>query len=242
MPTVAILAALPQELAALHDVYHLEHAPELRPLEGHRFAHRTLTVVAVQTGVGKVSAAMAAQRIIDEMEPVALINVGVAGSLDADALRIGDVVVARDCAQHDMDATPLGFALGEVPYTGARFLEADRSLVAAARGADCGEHRIHEGRVLSGDQFIRRPSRQKLDQLAELGGMAVEMEAAAVAHVAAANSVPFAVVRTISDFADGSAAVDFERFLPLAAANSLAVVGAMLDYLLDELAKTDVAP
>ena len=61
--TVAILAALPQELAAIHDSFQLDAAADLRPLEGHRFVHRGLEVVAVRVGVGKVNAAMATQRV-----------------------------------------------------------------------------------------------------------------------------------------------------------------------------------
>ena len=232
---VAILAAMQEELAAILAGYEPAPAPEVLPLEGHRFIYHGLEVVAVRTGVGKVSAAMAAQRVIDAVAPMAIINTGVAGALETQSLRIGDVVVARDCAQHDLDATPLGFALGEVPYTGLRFFAADPALAAAALTADCSPHAVVPGRVLSGDQFIRRPPPERLNRLLELGGSVVEMEGAAIAQVAVVNQVRFAIVRTVSDFADGSAAADFARFLPLAARNSLAVCQSILDLLRREV-------
>ena len=229
--TVAILAALPQELAAIHDSFQLDAAADLRPLEGHRFVHRGLEVVAVRVGVGKVNAAMATQRVIDAVAPAVLINIGVAGGLDTDRLSIGDVVVARDCGQHDLDARPLGFALGEVPYTGIRYVAADPALVSVASGTRLASHRVHVGRVLSGDQFIRRATPERAAEMRAMAGLAVEMEGAAVSYVAASHGIPFAVVRTISDYADGSASVDFERFLASAGGNSLAVCRAILDHL-----------
>ena len=63
----------------------------------------------------------------------------------------------------------------------------------------------------------------------EMAGLAVEMEGAAVAYVATSNGIPFAVVRTISDYADGSTSVNFKRFLPVAGGNSLVVCRAILD-------------
>jgi nucleoside phosphorylase len=62
----------------------------------------------------------------------------------------------------------------------------------------------------------------------ELEGDAVEMEGASVALVARVNELPVVVVRTISDKADTSAKVDFERFLPRASENSALVVGEIL--------------
>ena len=59
--------------------------------------------------------------------------------------------------------------------------------------------------------------------------LAVEMEGAAVAQVCAAFGLPYAVVRTISDRADASAHVDFERFVrSVASPYSLAIAMALL--------------
>ena len=63
----------------------------------------------------------------------------------------------------------------------------------------------------------------------ELAGDAVEMEGAAVGQVCARNGVPYLVVRTISDRADGSAPEDFSKILPMAAANAAAVTRRILE-------------
>lgn len=54
--------------------------------------------------------------------------------------------------------------------------------------------------------------------------MAAEMEGGAVAQAASMSGVPFAVVRAISDLADGTAAASFEQFEQHAADASAAAV------------------
>ena len=57
----------------------------------------------------------------------------------------------------------------------------------------------------------------------------LDMESAAVAHVAYANGVPFVAVRSLADLAGGGAGANqMETFLELAARNAAAVVRAML--------------
>lgn len=189
------------------------------------FAH---PVLVVRCGVGKVHAAMTAQYVIDEYKPDALVVTGVAGALAPD-LAPGDAVVARDVIQHDMDCTALGFARGEVPFTGERIFTCDPTLVAAALTAQVG-HRLRAGRILAGDRFVTHADKKCHAYLTgELAGDAVEMEGAAVGQVCARNKIPFVVVRTISDRADGAAPVDFAKILPLAAANAAAVTRRILE-------------
>ena len=61
------------------------------------------------------------------------------------------------------------------------------------------------------------------------GARVLDMESAAVAHVAYANDVPFIAVRSLSDLAGGSESENqIEVFFRLAAGNSAAVVKALL--------------
>ena len=61
------------------------------------------------------------------------------------------------------------------------------------------------------------------------GARVLDMESAAVAHVAYANNVPFIAVRSLSDLAGGGQGEnEIEVFLGLAAGNSAAVVKALL--------------
>lgn len=184
--------------------------------------------VLVKCGVGKVFAALVSQHLIDAFSPVAMIFTGVAGSLNP-AYEIGDVVISRDCLQHDVDGIALGFQRGHLLYTDLKVFTAEPSLVKSALAAKVDGHKLWEGRILTGDQFMTRDAinhhRYLMD---ELQGDAVEMEGGAMAQVCAVNALPYVVVRTISDRADGDAVHDFNRFLPVIALNSYAVVRQIL--------------
>jgi adenosylhomocysteine nucleosidase len=74
-------------------------------------------------------------------------------------------------------------------------------------------HRVYVGTIASGDQFIAHPDRLEELRSAIPDLLCVEMEGAAVAQVCHEYSVPFLVIRTISDKADHSAPVDFVSFI-----------------------------
>ena len=224
---IAVLSPMREEMEAVLALGTSVRRHDILGFEGHEmdcFAH---PVLVVRCGVGKVQSAMVAQRVIDVFGVDAIVVTGVAGALAPD-LEPGDAVVARDVLQHDMDCTPLGFARGEIPFTGERVFACDEHLVSLALAAPVA-HRLRAGRILAGDQFVTGSDREAHRHLREeLAGDAVEMEGAAVGQVCARNGVPFVVVRTISDRADGSAPVDFMQILPLAAANAAAVTRRIL--------------
>ncbi|CAM3337768.1 5'-methylthioadenosine/adenosylhomocysteine nucleosidase [Brevibacillus invocatus] len=186
-------------------------------------------VVLCKSGVGKVNAAVTTQILIDQFQVERVIFTGVAGAVHPE-LNIGDIVVSTDCIQHDMDVTPLGFAPGQIPYTEQWVWKADQTLmekaVEAGKELEAGVQ-VVTGRILSGDQFVA--SREKVAALYEqFGAHCTEMEGAAVAQVCAMNSIPFVVVRSMSDKADGSAHVNFVEFTKLASQRSFAIVSKML--------------
>ena len=177
-------------------------------------------VVVAATGVGKVLSSCCTQKIIDRFAPEALLCTGVAGALSPE-LDVGDLVIGFDVMQHDMDARPIGFERGQIPYTDLRDIKADERLVGIAREFKPEGHSVHVGRILSGDQFVDHNHVSEGEHLrSELGGMAIEMEGGAIGLICHLHKIPFLVVRTISDRADGSAAVDYNTLLPMVAKNS----------------------
>ncbi|WNR46536.1 5'-methylthioadenosine/adenosylhomocysteine nucleosidase [Paenibacillus roseipurpureus] len=188
-------------------------------------------VVVCRTGVGKVNAAVTTQILIDQFKVEAVIFTGVAGAL-APELNIGDLVISTECVQHDMDVTALGYAKGVIPYEENSVFEADRTLVelAAVAGEKLFPGKVKQGRVLSGDQFIA--SREVVAGLhQELSGVCVEMEGASVAQVCGMNGIPYVVLRSMSDKADGSAHVNFAEFTVIASENSYKMVEEMIKQL-----------
>lgn len=227
---VAIVSAMHDELRALLPVLH--DARTVR-LAGRAFHHGIVhgqPVVLVLSGIGKVAAATTAVLLMHAFDAGQLVFTGVAGGLRR-GVRVGDVVVARQLLQHDMDASPL-FPRFEVPLTGRSRFDADAALAdalaAAARRcldrADAligAQHlrdfgiesaRVHEGLVISGDRFVASAAHSDELRALQPDALAVEMEGAAVAQACADFERPFAVLRTVSDRADDQAHVDFTRF------------------------------
>lgn len=162
-------------------------------------------IVLAKCGVGKVNAARCTQIMIDRYDITLMINSGIAGSI-APGPAIGDVVIATDLVQHDFDTTPVGYVRGYIPGNGdgtkPTFYAADESLSQKLADAASGNN-IHFGRIASGDQFIGDLN-DKLDIADTFCAIAVEMEGAAVAQTASSSGIPFAVLRVISDLADGN--------------------------------------
>lgn len=224
----AILSALAQEQRGLIE---LLHQPRKITHAGRDFWQGDLhdqPVVLALSRIGKVAAATTTAALVERFGVGRVVFTGVAGGLAA-GVRVGDVVVATDFVQHDLDVSPL-FPRYEVPLYGKTRFDSDAALTALLFQAACaalaqqglathGFHgaRVHQGLIASGDRFVSGAgeSRALRDALTEAGHpvLAVEMECAAVAQVCLDYAVPFAAVRVISDRADDSAHVDFPSFI-----------------------------
>lgn len=227
--TLAILSAMEEELSLYRETCTVTGATERAGRTIYEAEHAGHTLALIQTGVGKVSAAMATQLALDVVAPDAVLCTGTAGALH-DGLGIGDIVVAEDCLQHDLRVDFLGLPPGQVPFTDLRVFETDETLRAVAQAIDLAEHPVRTGRVLTGDTFVQdEAARQVLRD--DLGGDCVEMEGAAVGQVCVLNAVPFLLVRAISDRADGSSDVAFQAFLTEAAHASARLVLRLLNRL-----------
>lgn len=235
---IAILSALPQEQ---HGLIELLRQPRKVIHAGRDFWQGELhgqPVVLALSKIGKVAAATTATALIERFAVSRIVFTGVAGGLGV-GVQVGDVVVATDFVQHDMDASPL-FARYEVPLYGKTRFDGDAALTALLFKAACSallhqpagpsfpEARVHQGLMASGDRFVSGAieSAALRDALLVAGHsvLAVEMEGAAVAQVCHDYGVPFAAVRTISDRADDSAHIDFPSFVDQVASRYARVI------------------
>lgn len=225
---IGIIGAMEEEVEQIVEVMQVERVEEKA---GMKFCCGKLSgrdAVIVRSGIGKVNAAVCTQILCDDFGVSAVINTGIAGSLDA-AIDIGDIVLSSDVLHHDMDATGFGYPLGQIPRMDTLSFKADEKLVRTAKeccGEVLGNVGVHVGRIVSGDQFISdKAVKERI--VANFGGMCTEMEGAAIAQTAYVNNVPFLVVRAISDKADDSATVDYPAFEAQAIKNSVELIKAM---------------
>ena len=166
-------------------------------------------VVAAVCGIGKVASAVCAQTMILSFSPDRVINCGVCGGL-ADDLEVGDVILASDAVQYDMDTSALGDPKGFL--SGLNIINIPCSVPEISDICEKTESfgKIRVGRVASGDKFISELS-EKIQIRAEFSADVCEMEGASVAQVCFINGIPCTLVRTVSDSLSGSGA-DYEIF------------------------------
>ncbi|WP_027633129.1 5'-methylthioadenosine/adenosylhomocysteine nucleosidase [Clostridium hydrogeniformans] len=185
-------------------------------------------VVCVVCGIGKVNAAVCAQILVSEYNVTNVINVGIAGGIGEDIVP-GDLVIASDLIQHDMDATAFGDKHGQIPRLDTFDFKCSEDLISLAKNA-CEKNTNHKsfiGRIATGDQFVADV--EKIRWLKEMfNALACEMEGGSIAHVCYLNNIPFVVIRSISDNANTGAHMDFEKFKYIAVENSTNILKAML--------------
>ncbi len=220
-----LIGAMPEELERLMALADAVRRETVGPFELVEATLEGAPVVMATCGIGKVNAAALAQALASAGVGRVIVT-GVAGALDP-SLRVGDIVVSRDAVQHDVDVTGLGYEPGRVPGEPLSW-EADpelrgAALAAAEEVAERDGVRALLGRVASGDVFVAEA--QRAAELRErFGASCAEMEGAAVAQVLSRWSLPWVVVRSVSDTADQAAEVDFRSFTPVAAERAVAVV------------------
>ena len=229
---IGIIGAMDHEVTSLKETANITKTTKIAEMEFCEGALGEKNVVIVKCGMGKVNAGICANTLINDFGCTKIINTGVAGSLD-NQIDIGDIVVSIDAVQHDFDVEAIGYAKGEIPYTGLYAFKADKTLRAAAVEAvheSAPDINVFEGRVCSGDQFISTKE-QKETIISNFGGMCCEMEGAAVAQACYLNNTPYVVIRAISDKSDGSGAVEYQDFEEQAAKNCAAIVQYMVERL-----------
>ena len=229
MNRIGIIGAMDEELHTLKKAAAVKRTVTRTGMEFCEGILDGTEVVIVKCGIGKVNAGICTQILIGDFHVDAVINTGVAGSLNK-ALDIGDLVISVDAVQHDFDVSPIGYRRGEIPYSGIVAFPADRhlrELALAAVQKTAPEAKAVEGRVCSGDQFISSAS-QKEAITSLFGGTCCEMEGAAIAQVCWLNKVPFVIIRAISDAAEEDSSISYETFMETAAKRCAAVVQEMV--------------
>ncbi|WP_438462653.1 5'-methylthioadenosine/S-adenosylhomocysteine nucleosidase [Marinomonas sp. PE14-40] len=188
-------------------------------------------VVLLQSGIGKVNAAVSTTLLLSKFAPSKVINIGSAGGY-AQSLNVGDVVISDQVCHHDVDVTVFGYSMGQVPGMPATYA-ADNALITEAKAAVARLDLVKAevGLIGTGDSFMQDPVRVEKVRADFPELLAVEMEAAAVAQVCVKFETPFVVVRALSDIAGKESSQSFEEFLVVAAKNSSAMVREMLSAL-----------
>ncbi|MFD7711098.1 purine phosphorylase [Streptomyces sp. NPDC059786] len=200
-------------------------------------------VALALTNKGNHPAAVLAERAIQEFSPVAVLFVGVAGAL-WESTGLGDVVMATHVyAYHGgtseddgLKARPRAW---EAPH-GISQLGAHLARAGDWAGGPPGDKsatRVHFGAIAAGEvvQNSRISAEAEWIRQHYNDALAIEMEAAGVAQAGHLNGAPVAVIRGISDRADGTkSSAEDRNWQPRAAANAAAFAVRLAAELIGE--------
>lgn len=188
-------------------------------------------VVIVQSGIGKVAAALATLLLIDKFKPDYVVNTGSAGGFEQ-SLKVGDIVIGSELRYHDVNVTAFGYEIGQLPANPAAYIPHPMLVDAAKSGISKLDNiQTLVGLITTGDTFMTADddiatARANFPTMA-----AVEMEGAAIAQTCHQCNIPFVVIRSMSDIAGKESPTSFEAYLETASINSSQLVMNMLDAL-----------
>ncbi|NGP43470.1 5'-methylthioadenosine/S-adenosylhomocysteine nucleosidase [Bacillaceae bacterium SIJ1] len=220
---VGIIGAMDEEVSAIKEKMTVIEEEKIAHCQFTRGTIDSVNVTLVQSGIGKVNAAMSTTLLIHHYAPDMIINTGSAGGVASDC-NVGDLVIAEQVRYHDVDVTAFGYELGQVPGLPPVFIaDPDYTKKALAIAHDNQLPGI-QGVVSSADTFMQEA--QKVQQVKEACPevMAVEMEAAAIAQVCHQFNTPFVMIRALSDIAGKASNVSFEQFLQTASKNAAQLI------------------
>ena len=197
-------------------------------------SHDKHELILVQSGLGKVNAAVVSTLLIEKFECELLLFSGVAGGIDP-GIEIGEVIIGESLIQYDYGTLKnrelLPFRPGSIP-TGESKNELEYSLDPKIKHKiKVSLPNVRMGIILTGDVFLQCEETQK-ELFEKYGAQAIDMEGAAVAQVAEQFGIPAIVVRCLSDLAGVDSQKLSSKFLNMAAKRSFNTAQRILKILL----------
>lgn len=205
------MGAMPEEIAPILEKVGEYKTTEIADNSYYQANYHGIDLVIAYSKIGKVFSTLTASTMIHHFGVEKMLFSGVAGGINP-ALKIGDLIVAKNLCQHDLDITAFGHPHGFVPG-GSQFVETDETLrqlafeVASEMGVS-----LQEGTIATGDQFVHDPERKAFIE-STFKADALEMEGASVAVVCDSLKIPVLILRAISDTADTDASFNFDAFM-----------------------------
>ena len=179
---IGIIVAMDKELQQLQQVF------------------KNSDVRVEKCGIGKVNAALGAQRMINEFHPDIIISSGCAGG-NGDDINVQDIVVSSELCYHDVycgSAIDDTTVYGQVQGLPARY-QTDPELLRKAMSLQTEGIKIHQGLIVTGDWFVdsKEKAREIVGHFPE--AKAIDMESCAIAQTCYINKVKFISFRVVSD-------------------------------------------
>jgi adenosylhomocysteine nucleosidase len=160
-------------------------------------------ILLIQTGIGPDKARSITQQIVEDEPWDVVISTGFAGALNC--FPIGSLVIGNEVL--------VGSSEGLVNDSNAQRIVCHPDWVNMSLKIPLiSQYPLQNGQFVSMDRVLTHAS-QKKELGKQTGAVAVDMESGAIGQVAQQQSIPFLIVRAISDGVNENLPVDFNLFL-----------------------------
>ncbi|WP_188206237.1 5'-methylthioadenosine/S-adenosylhomocysteine nucleosidase [Alkalibacillus aidingensis] len=216
-----IIGAMEEELEWLKSQVDIKNEITVANCRFYEGTYAGEDVVLLQSGIGKVNAALSTTILHEQFQPDYVINTGSSGGTDPE-LDVGDIVIGEQTVHHDADATGFGYKYGQIPQMPETY-HSNEELIKRAeevKGVLPDDVKVIKGLIGTGDSFMSDLDR--VEQVKQLlpGVKALEMEAVSIAQVCYQYGTPCLIIRSLSDIAGKESNISFEQYLERAAKNS----------------------
>lgn len=206
MERVGIVTALADESAVLRENLGQYMGTDSGAYEVHKYLLEGKSVYLINSGVGEIAAALAAQYLALQYKADAILNVGLVGSLNKD-LKRGCLALVKEAVHYDFsrsytDASCMGIHIGR----DSAILTPDISI------AEKSEHLslLPKVRIASGDKFVNDSAFKEM-LVNKFGCDICDMESAGLFFACERFDLPLIMVKCVSDNADEGADVSFNE-------------------------------
>ena len=229
---IGIICAIPNELRYFN--FAENPIQKIGKRKFYKGTHDKHELILVQSGLGKVNAAVVSTLLIEKFYCEFIFFSGVAGGIDP-GIEIGEVIIGESLIQYDYGTLKnremLPFRPGSIPI-GEPNNEIEYRLPPKIKHKiKASLPNIRMGKILTGDVYLQCEETKK-ELFEKFGAQAIDMEGAAVAQVAEQFGIPLVVVRCLSDLAGADKQQLSSKFLNKAAKRSFNTAQKILNIFL----------
>ncbi|ALC92537.1 5'-methylthioadenosine nucleosidase [Bacillus sp. FJAT-18017] len=233
---IAIITAMEEEMAPFRIESRITARSQVGKVIVEEAIYRDQPLILVESGIGKVNAAVAVTLLIERYKPDLIINAGSSGAF-AEGLKVGDVVVATQYRYGDVDATCFGYEHGQVPQMPAKYDLDDNWLDVvrqAAAEADDLPYSLDFGLILTLDSFMSESDRVEWIKSTFPSVKVSDMEGLAIVQAAAQYGIPVLAIKVVSDITGhgGDTADSFDENLDAVAKHAAHFTGLLVQQIL----------
>ncbi len=207
---IAILSAMNEEIMPTINAYGAKVIGKINEQEVYKYKGSSNEYLFLNSGIGKINAAITTTLLIDKYNPDLIISIGTAGGIGYN-MQVSDFVVADKMAFWDVDVTAFNYEIGQLPDS-QKYLEVKdyQKLVELIKTLKVN---THIGTIVTGDSFVCDDTKRQFIEANFENVHAIEMESTSIVMTAQKLNTNCVVLRTISDMANEESSVSFDDYL-----------------------------